>query len=163
MKWVGPIKTRLQELLPGSREIIEKSASEYLQKLEDLDFEIKEAFSNMPKEKQKLVVYHDAWEYFGKKYKIEIVGALQALDFSEPSAAELEKMAEQIKTEQVKAFFGSEVFPSDVLEALERESGAMYIPDLADDKLNGEPGGEGYGYIPLMRANLQLLIKGLSL
>jgi ABC-type Zn uptake system ZnuABC Zn-binding protein ZnuA len=71
-------------------------------------------------------------------------------------------MADQIRAEGVRVFFGSEVFPSDVLEALEAESGARYVPDLADDRLPGQPGDPDHNYLALMRANLEVLVNGLT-
>jgi ABC-type Zn uptake system ZnuABC Zn-binding protein ZnuA len=137
------------------------NAKNYLEELAELDAAIAAKFSSTGADQRRLVVYHDAWEYFARRYGFELVGVLQAVDFAEPSAAEIAELSAQIKELKVPAFFGSEVFPSDVLEVLERESGATYISDLADDKLPGQPGEEGYGYIPLMRQNLELLAQGL--
>ena len=158
-RWVDPITERLVDLVPGSQETIEMNAAALTAELVKLDANLREAFK--PLSGSKMVVYHDAWEYFGREYGIEVVGALQAVNFAEPSAAELAAMSEQIRSEGVRAFFGSEVFPSDVLEALEAESGARYIPDLADDRLPGVAGAKGHSYVAMMEANLVLLLEGL--
>jgi ABC-type Zn uptake system ZnuABC Zn-binding protein ZnuA len=160
-KWVGPLTEQIVALVPDAEQTIRDNAAALTADLEALDADIRAAFTPLAGN-AKMVVYHDAWEYFGREYGIRVVGALQAVNFAEPSAAELAKMAEQIREENVNAFFGSEVFPSDVLEALETESGARYVPDLADDRLPGEPGSEGHSYIAMMRANVELLLEGLS-
>ena len=61
----------------------------------------------------------------------------------------------------MRAFFGSEVFPSDVREALERESGAKYVPGLADDALPGERGTTEHSYVSMMTYNLNLIAENL--
>lgn len=161
-KWVAPLTDRIVALAPGAEAAIRANAEKLVNELVALDAEIVAALASIPPADRKLVVYHDAWVYFGEQYNLEVVGALQAASFAEPSAAELGRMVAQIRDEGVKVFFGSEVFPSDVLEALEAESGARYESDLADDRLPGNPGDPNHSYFALMRANLELLVKGLS-
>ena len=60
------------------------------------------------------------------------------------------------------AIFGSEVFPSDVLETIADESGAEYVDDLRDDDLPGEPGDELHSYLGLMVQNMRIMIPALG-
>ncbi len=48
------------------------------------------------------------------------------------------------------AIFGSEVFPSPVLEQIAAETGATYVDDLRDDDLPGEAGDPDHSYLGLM-------------
>jgi ABC-type Zn uptake system ZnuABC Zn-binding protein ZnuA len=161
-KWVTPLTDRIVALAPAAEAQIRANAEKLVNELAALDAEIVAAIASIAPADRKLVVYHDAWVYFGQQYGLEVVGALQAASFAEPSAAELGRMVAQIRDEGVKVFFGSEVFPSDVLEVLEAESGARYESDLADDRLPGNPGDANHSYLALMRANLDLLVNGLS-
>jgi len=160
-KWVPVIAATLVERGLALKTTVETNAREYLAELTKLDNLIRTRLDKVAKEQRRLVVYHDAWEYFARQYDLDLVGVLQAVDFAEPSAGEVEDLVREIRDLQVKVFFGSEVFPSDVLETLERESGARYVSDLADDQLIGKPGDTGYGYVPLMEQNLELLDQGL--
>lgn len=160
-KWVAIVLAELVALDPSSRAVFAANAARFVAELDALDAEIDAALDSVPTARRRLVVYHDAWEYFGRRYGLELAGVLQALDFTEPSAAEVAAMAADIRAAGVPVFFGSEVFPSDVLQALEEASGARYVADLADDKLPGAPGDATYGYVALMRANLALLVQGL--
>jgi ABC-type Zn uptake system ZnuABC Zn-binding protein ZnuA len=91
-----------------------------------------------------------------------VIGAIQPSDFSEPSASEVADLIDQVRSEQLPAIFGSEVFPSDVLETIAAESGAQYVDDLRDDDLPGEPGDEGHSYIGLMKRNMEIMIPALG-
>lgn len=161
-KWVTPLAERIVELAPDAVDEIDANAAQFRDELAALDTEIRDTLAAVPADRRKLVVYHDAWEYFGREYGLTVIGAIQAVNFAEPSAQKLAEMAAQIRSEGVDVFFGSEVFPSGVLEALETESGAQYIPDLADDRLPGRPGDGNHTYTALMRANLTLLMQGLG-
>jgi manganese/iron transport system substrate-binding protein len=161
-KWVAPLAQRLSELVPAAADEIARRATGLSTALGDLDTAMRTAVEELPTANRKFVVYHDAWQYFGRQYGLEVIGALQAVSFAEPSAAEVAKMADQIRAEKVPAFFGSEVFPSDVMETLERESGSRYVPGLADDALPGSPGEVNHTYAAMMMANIELIMAGLS-
>ena len=60
------------------------------------------------------------------------------------------------------AVFGSEVFPSPVLEQIAAESGATYVDDLRDDDLPGAPGDPDHSWIALMQFNFVTMIEALG-
>lgn len=130
--------------------------------LQELDEAFVAALGTIPEANRKMVVYHDSWSYYGRRYNIPVVGAIQPTDFSEPSAAELRSTIEQVRAAEVPAFFGSEVFPSDVLEVIEAESGAAYVADLSDDLLPGEPGSPEHSYQGMMLANTRTIVEALG-
>lgn len=92
--------------------------------------------------KHELLTYHDAYAYFAKTYDWDVIGAIQVLDFEDPTPAEVADLIDQVKAEGVPAIFGSEVFPSPVLEQIGKEAGVTYVDELRDDDLPGEPGDE---------------------
>ena len=59
-------------------------------------------------------------------------------------------MIDQVREEQIPAIFGSEVFPSPVLEQIAAEAGATYVDELRDDDLPGEAGDPDHSYLGLM-------------
>jgi ABC-type Zn uptake system ZnuABC Zn-binding protein ZnuA len=140
----------------------EERAAALSSQLEAMDAAFRTALATIPAENRKLVVYHDSWSYFGRRYGIPVVGAIQPTDFSEPSASELRDTIEQVRSEEVPAFFGSEVFPSDVLDVIAAESGAEYVSDLSDDKLPGEPGSPEHSYVGMMVANTRSIVTALG-
>lgn len=162
IKWLTPLYDRLSELIPEkSAHLLERTLVAEKELLE-LDRQIAASVASIPVNVRKLMVYHDAWQYFGLRYGFTIVGALQAVDFSEPSPRELTAMSTQIRQEGVKVFFGSEVFSSDIMEVLESESGARYVPDLADDRLPGELGSAEHTYKEMMLRNINIIVKNLA-
>ena len=93
---------------------------------------------------------------------MEVIGAVQPSDFSEPSVREVVGLISQIRDLNIPAVFGSEVFPSDVLETIAGEAGAQFIDDLADDDLPGEPGDPRHSYLGLMLQNMEIMVPALG-
>lgn len=156
------IEAALSNLDPANAATYASRASRFIERLQVLDVAFKAAIDSIPTANKKLVVYHDSWSYFGRRYGIPIVGAIQPVSFAEPSADELRRMIRQIINEKVPAFFGSEVFPSDVLNTLAQETGAAYHADLSDEELPGEPGTPEHSYEGMMIANVRLITTALG-
>lgn len=137
-------------------------AAAFTAQLQRLDEAFRTAIATIPAANRKLVVYHDSWSYYARRYGMTVVGAIQPTDFSEPSAAELRSMIEEVRREGVPAFFGSEVFPSDVLQVIEQETDAKYVADLSDDRLPGTVGAPEHSYVGMMVANTRTIVTALG-
>ena len=116
----------------------------------------------VPEGQLKLVTYHDAYAYFAKNFGWEVVGAIQPSSFDDPTPAEVAGLIEQIRTSGVPTIFGSEVFPSAVLEAIAAETGVRYEDSLRDDDLPGAPGEAQHSLLELLRYNYRTMISGLG-
>ena len=108
------------------------------------------------------MTYHDAYAYFADTYGWNVIGAVQPADFGDPTPADVVNLIEQIRLEQVPAIFGSEVFPSPILEQIAEETGAVYVDDLRDDDLPGEPGAAEHSWLGLMKFNFITMTDALG-
>jgi ABC-type Zn uptake system ZnuABC Zn-binding protein ZnuA len=148
--------------LPDCADDINANFDEFVVLVDDFDAAIREAFSTIPEEQRKLVTYHDAYAYFADTYGWNVIGAVQPADFGDPTPADVVDLIEQIEIEQVPAIFGSEVFPSPILEQIARETGVEYVDDLRDDDLPGEPGEVDHSWLGLMKFNFVTMTEALG-
>lgn len=127
-----------------------------------LDAALRADQESIPGGKKELLTYHDAYAYFAKTYGWRVVGAVQPQNFEDPTPREVAALIEQVKSQQVPVIFGSEVFPSPVLEEIGRATGARYEDTLRDDDLPGRPGEPEHSWLGLMRYDYATMIKGLG-
>lgn len=156
------VRDELVRIDPDNKSGYEQNAAAYLQRLETLDQAIEQAVQTIPENNRRLLTYHDSWPYFARRYGFEIIGAVQPSDFSDPSPREVKRLIDQIRKEKVPAVFGSEVFPSPVLEQIAREGKTRYIDKLRDDALPGKPGEPPHSYIGMMIENLTIMFEALG-
>lgn len=162
LKYAELIRDQLVSLDPKNADYYDGNLEAFRSRIEDLDRRIREAIATIPPQNRKLLTYHDSWAYFAERYGMQVIGAVQPSDFSEPSAREVAALIDQIRAEGVPAVFGSEVFPSDVLETIAREAGAQFIDKLRDDDLPGEPGDPEHSYLGLMAENMRIMVPALG-
>jgi len=152
----------LTERDPANADTYAANLDKFSAKVDELDVAVRAATETLDVGARKLVTYHDAYAYFAKEYDWAVVGAIQPSSFEEPTPKEIADLITQVKDEGVKAVFGSEVFPSPVLEQIGKEAGVTYIDVLRDDDLLGEPGDAEHTWMGLMRFNYVTMIEALG-
>ena len=162
MHYATLVRDELIRLDPKNKATYEENAAQFMKKLEALDQAIKEAVRTIPQTNRRLLTYHDSWPYFARCYGFDVIGAAQPSNFTDPSPREVARLIEQIRKEKVPAVFGSEVFPSPVLEQIAREGKSRYIDKLRDDVLPGKPGDPQHSYVGMMVENITIMFDALG-
>jgi ABC-type Zn uptake system ZnuABC Zn-binding protein ZnuA len=152
----------LSELDPDNAAYYRDNLDALSARIDELDGAVREATATVRPQNRKLLTYHDSFPYFAREYGWTVIGAIQPSDFAEPTAQEVAGLIDQIREQQVPAIFGSEVFPSPVLEQIAAEAGAEYIDDLRDDDLPGENGDPEHSYLGLMVFDLRTFMGALG-
>jgi manganese/iron transport system substrate-binding protein len=147
---------------PPSADYYAANYAAYAKRIDALDVAIRKMTPTVPKENRKLLTYHDSWAYWARQYGFTVIGAVQASDFSDPSPQEVARLIEQIRAEKVPAVFGSEVFPSPVLEQIARESGATFIDALRDDEPPGAQNSPDHTYLGMMKRDMIVMFGALG-
>jgi ABC-type Zn uptake system ZnuABC Zn-binding protein ZnuA len=156
------VRDTLSRRDPAGAEAYRRNADALLAAVDRLDAAVRTAVATIPPRQRKLVTYHDAYAYVGADYGLEVVGALQMADMAEPTAREVAGLVEQVRAAGVPAIFGSEVFPSPVLEQIGRETGVRYVDVLRDDDLPGAPGEPGHSLVGLLRFDFATITGALG-
>ena len=162
LRYAELVEDHLAELDPANADYYSSNLDQFRQRIMTLDEGIVGAVATIPAANRKLLTYHDSWAYFAERYGMQVIGAVQPSNFSQPSVREVVRLIDQIKDLNIPAVFGSEVFPSDVLETIAAEAGAQFIDELADDDLPGGPGDPWHSYLGLMLQNMGIMIPALG-
>ena len=162
LKYAELAQEQLASLDPDNTDYYKENLEAFRERIDVMDAAIRQSVATIPVENRRLVTYHDSWAYFALSYGMEVIGAVQPSDFAEPSAREVAELIDQVKELGLPAVFGSEEFPSDVLETIAREGNTTFVDQLADDDLPGAPGDPDHSYLGLMRQNMRIMIPALG-
>ena len=162
VRYADLVRQTLSERDPANAAEYQSNYDAFAAKAQALADAVRADQQTVPDGQLKLVTYHDAYAYFAKDFGWEVVGAIQPKTFDEPTPAEVAALIQQIRDEGVPTIFGSEVFPSAVLEAIAAETGVRYEDSLRDDDLPGEPGAAEHSLLELLRYNYRTMIVGLG-
>ena len=103
--WVGNIEKALAAADPEDAAIFKANAARYTKVLKELDAYAKSKFETVPQDRRKILTSHDAFGYFGREYGITLLSPVGLSTETEASAADVGKLIDQIKKENVKTYF----------------------------------------------------------
>ena len=101
------VLAELSEVDPDGADYYTANAERFIERLWELDEAIAAATQTIPEAHRKLITYHDSFPYFAPRYGLEVIGAIQPSDFSEPSPREVAELIAQVQSAGVPAIFGS--------------------------------------------------------
>jgi zinc/manganese transport system substrate-binding protein len=164
MRMVNIIRDTLATQDPAHASAYQANAAAYLKQLQDLDGYIQQQANVIPAERRKLVTNHDALGYFARRYGFQVIGDVLgsvSTEASEPSAAEIAKLTDEIKSAGVPAIFTENIENSAVINQVAQEAGVKVGPPLYTDAL-GKPGTPGDSYLKMMRYNIDTIVAALK-
>lgn len=156
------IRATLSDVDPDGAVVYQTNYDAFAEIVAELDEAMVASFATIPEGNRVLLTYHDAYAYFADNYDFTVIGAIQPADFGEPSPQEVANLIEQVRDTGVPAVFGSEVFPSPILDQIAAEAGGTFVDTLRDDDLPGAPGESGHSWVGLMRSNYVTMTEALG-
>ena len=146
---------------PAGRATYEANAKAYLEKLDALDKDVREAVATIPQERRRIITSHDAFGYFQAAYGIEFVAPQGVSTESEASARDVGRIITQIKRQKIPAVFLENVTDPRLIQRIAAESGAKVGGQLYSDALTDEKGAAPT-YIDMIRHNIKQLTSALG-
>jgi len=131
--WMSPRLVKIQvenicralvEIDPENKDFYEKNKNEYLEKLDNLDLELQNAFSGM--KGKKILVFHPAFGYLARDYGFEQIAI--EIEGKEPSAENLARIIDTAKKENIKTVFVQKQFSQKSAKAIAQQIGGSVIP-----------------------------------
>ena len=124
--WLDPenAKIILNEMVEHLVENDEKNASIYKSNLDkalkDIDKLLKKVKSELNKD-YKSIVFHDAYQYFEKRFNVNVLGAFTVNTDVLPGAEQLSEIREIIEHDKVSCVFSEPQFNPDIINAVAKD------------------------------------------
>lgn len=160
IKLVETIRDGLVAKYPEKKEVFEKNATAYIEKLEALD---KKYTTTLGAAKQKyFVTQHTAFAYLALDYGLKQVSITGVSADEDPTAARLAELTDYIKNYGIKYIYFEENASKSLAETLAKEAGVKLDVLNPLESLTNEAMEKGEDYISVMEDNLKALEKTTS-
>jgi len=161
----GTIGEELAHLSPDNATAISERTTDYQERLGELEEWVFNEFARVPKEIRVLVTAHDAFNYFGRRYDIEVMGLQGLSTATEAGAADVQALAKLLAERKIPAIFVESSIPPATIEAVQaacRSRGwdVQIGGSLYSDAM-GEAGTPEGTYIGMIRHNVSTIVEAL--
>ena len=133
----------------------------YMQKVNALQQSLPQQLSSIPKEKRLVVTSHDAFNYLGKEFSISFIAPVGVNTDIEPTASDVAKLIDQIKSQNIKALFIENINNPRLLRQIASETKVGIGGSLYSDALS-EINGPASTYLEMMEYNIISLVTALK-
>ncbi len=160
MEQLYTIYERMAVIDPANEKYYKANLDKSLAEFSELDKKFTETIGKISKKEKYFVVSHAAFNYLAKDYGLKQVAVTGISPEDEPTAAQLKKIADFVKSNGIKTILFEGKTTPKVAETLARETGTKTDTIYTLENLTEEEAK--MGYIHLMEHNLQTLAKVLS-
>ena len=163
---VDPVVEQLSELDSDGASDFEQRGEEYRQQVEELDSFAEEEISSIPEEQRVLVTAHDAFNYFGRRYGMDVRGLQGISTEAEAGSRDVQELADFLAENEVKAIFVESSVPPQTIEAVHdavRDKGwELEIGGELYSDAGGDEGTEAETYVGMFRENVETITEALK-
>ncbi|MDK2972572.1 MAG: zinc/manganese transport system substrate-binding protein [Candidatus Sumerlaeota bacterium] len=160
IQYAENIRAALAEADPEGAADYAAWASLYTTQLKVLDSWIQREVARIPRERRILITDHNAFQYFGAAYGVEVVSLTGAHRLQEPSAQDVAALVSLMREKGVSHIFIEAAGNEKAMRQLAAESGAEIAGRLHTDGSTLE--SAMLTYIDLHRLNVRMIVRSLE-
>jgi manganese/zinc/iron transport system substrate-binding protein len=163
---IDSVRDALIKIDPGSAEGYRTRAEAYRARLTALDEYVRTSIATIPEEARVMITAHDAFEYFGRRYGIEVEGLQGISTEAEAGVDDVRALVDLVVERQIPAIFIESSVPARTIEAVKEAASARgwnveIGGELFSDALGNEGTPEGT-YIGMILYNTATITNALG-
>jgi manganese/zinc/iron transport system substrate-binding protein len=163
---IAIVRDALVEFDPPNAAEYRQNAAAYETELDKLHEECKKLLAEIPQEQRVMITAHDAFQYFGRAYDVEVHGVQGISTESEASDIEKNRLVDLLVQRKIKAVFiersVSERNIESLLESCKAKGHEVRIGGKLFSDAMGEKGTPEGAYPGMIRHNVKTIVEALK-
>ena len=156
------IEEKLCKLDPENKEYYEKNTNEYINKLEEIDSQIRNVV-NTSKRKEMIFGSKFAFYYFTEEYGLSYKAAYDSCgEEAEPSAKLVSELINEINEKKIPVIYYEELTEPKIARTISEQTGSKMLLFHSAHNVSKEDFDKGITYIDIMKQNIENLKEGLN-
>lgn len=133
----------------------------HLAQLDRLDTWVRSQLDTIPKGQRVLITSHDAFNYFGRAYDIDVVGLQGISTDQEASQRDVANIIEMVKERKAPAVFVETSVNPALIKQVARETGVEVAGPLYSDSIGAQDGPAGT-FVGTVSENVRMITEALG-
>jgi ABC-type Zn uptake system ZnuABC Zn-binding protein ZnuA len=93
----------------------------------------------IPPANRTMIVYHNAWEYYARRFGLKLLGVIETSPGREPGPQDIAHLVDLAKSNHTRAIFTEPEYSPKLAQALAHSAGISVVSDLYDDSVGTDP------------------------
>ncbi len=116
--------------------------------------------ATIPPANRNMIVFHNAWLYYNRRFGLRTLGAIEEVPGSEPSAGHLAQLIDAARAAHVRAIFAEPEYNVKLVNAVARSAGIPHVAMLYDDSVGTSP--QTRDYISMLETDTATIVTALK-
>ncbi|WP_417395732.1 metal ABC transporter solute-binding protein, Zn/Mn family [Gimesia chilikensis] len=163
---VDAVKDALSQYDPQHADVYKKNAATYKQKLEQLHKYGLETLKSIPEDSRTVITSHDAFNYFGRAYGLDVQGVQGISTESEAGLKRINELVDLLVKKKIKAVFvESSVSKKNITALIEGARAQGHQIEIGGELFSdamGEPGTYEGTYLGMLDHNITTVARALG-
>jgi manganese/iron transport system substrate-binding protein len=158
--YVQKVRDALIRLDPQHRDYYSANAQAYNAKLDTLSAWIAAQIKTIPSEHRKMIVFHNAWEYYNERFGLQTLGVIETSPGQEPNPQQLANLIDLAKKDNLRAVFSEPEYSPKLVQALAHSANVKIVENLYDDSIGDDP--RVHDYISMLTYDTNVIVNALK-
>lgn len=161
-KIIDKISKEIIELDSDNKELYEKNTKEYIEKINEIDSEIRNVVNNS---KRKEIIVGDRFplRYFVDEYNIKYYAAfLGCSEQNEASAKTISFLIDKVKEDKIPVIFHIELSDKKIAKTISDATGSKVLEFNSAHNISQKDFDKGITYVDIMKNNVEVLKEALN-
>lgn len=115
--------------------------------------------ATIPPANRNMLVFHNAWLYYNRRFGLRTLGEIEETPGSEPSAAHLARLVDAARAVHLHAIFAEPEYNPKLVETLARSAGISIVAVLYDDSVGTSP--QTRDYVSMLETDTATIVAAL--
>lgn len=158
--YVGKIRDALVQIDSAHKADYDRNAKAYDAKIVALQSWIGKQIATIPPRQRTMIVFHNAWLYFNRRFGIHTVGVIELSPGQDPNPAYIARLVDLARQYRVRAVFSEPEYSPKLAHTLAESAGISIVSDLYDDSISNDP--RVHDYISMLRYDVGVIVRALK-
>jgi ABC-type Zn uptake system ZnuABC Zn-binding protein ZnuA len=124
-----------------------------------LSAHIRRAIATIPPANRNMIVFHNAWLYYNRRFGLRTLGAIEEIPGSEPSAEHLAQVVDAARAAHVRAIFAEPEYNPKLVNTVAESAGIPTVAVLYDDSVGTSP--QTRDYVSMLETDTATIVHAL--
>jgi manganese/iron transport system substrate-binding protein len=157
--YVAVIRDAMIAADPGGAATYRANAAAFDAQLAGLATRLAAQIATIPPGNRNMIVFHNAWLYYNRRFGLRTLGAIEEVPGSEPNAAHLTQLIDLARAYHVRAIFAEPEYNAKLVNAVAQSAGIPHVATLYDDSVGTSP--QTRDYISMLQTDTATIVGAL--
>jgi manganese/iron transport system substrate-binding protein len=157
--YVEQIRNALIRIDPEHANDYRKNAAHYEGKIEALADSIRARINTIPPSQRKMIVFHNAWQYYNDRFGITTLGFIEANPGQDPNPQRIAHLIDLARQNHLHAIFSEPEYSPKLAQQIAGNSNIHIVDNLYDDSVGTNP--QVADYLSMLNYDTNVIVRAM--